>query len=1016
MKNWLILVGILCASLQNFAQSNPIQRQADWQQEVNYKIQVELDDVKHFLNGNIEIEYINNSPQTLSQICMHLWPNAYKNRETAFAKQFLENGSTKFHFAKDSMLGFIDQLDFKIEGQNVTVNPDKNHIDITWLKLTNPLKSGERVVISTPFRVKIPASFSRLGHEDQSYQITQWYPKPAVYDVNGWNPMPYLDQGEFYSEFGGFEVDITLPQNYFVAATGVLQNPEEWDRIAKREANPHDYKGKVPASSSKKKTLKYVQDNVHDFAWFADKGFNIKSSSVTLASGRVVKTFTFDPAISDNVKYVDQAVLYYSENVGEYPYDYCSAVRGQLKAGGGMEYPMVTIISVFNEEVIVHEVGHNWFYGILGSNERAYPWMDEAVNSYFEWETIQDAKGKLEAQSKLDPRLNLRQNLENVNDFAMEYLAYQGERTHTHQPVNCHSAELTNTNYGVIVYGKGSLVFKHLKAYLGEELFDKCFITYFSDWKFRHPLPGDMKHSFEQTSNKNLDWFFDQIIGSENQVSFAIEGGSDGTINIVNKGGINCPVPVSFGKNGLVQKTIWIEPFTGTKTFTIPADEAYDQVKIDAFEVMFENKRNDNSYYLKGSKQKALKLGIGIEDPELKKLNWLPLIGYNIHDETMLGLAIHNVGFPSKNTEFILAPMFGLGSSELVGYAHVKNIKYLKSSNIHRLESGIMSSRFSFDDELFRDPYVYSRIKPYVKIHFRKSHARSSISKSLGLSYNYQTFDPQFDVAARQKVMDDRTAADTNGRIWRFEPKADQHLIDLSYNFNNRRTIDPYGIRLNAQYGMSSMVSTNGNFEADDFLKVNLTADYFVNYPVKNKGLKIRAFVGAFVIESDNSLYHYRLSPEGGKWDYAKDQVLMGRGATEGMFAHQVLPTDAFLKNSGSIINIGDWIAAVNLESGLPFKLPLGIYMDAFTYKDFKTITPNLDPDNPDAFGYTGGVYVSFGEFMKIYMPLFDSPFLTEIYKLQNQTNFSDRIVFSLNLNLFNLLNAKGKLADSGIF
>ncbi|MCK7473948.1 MAG: hypothetical protein MZV49_11405 [Rhodopseudomonas palustris] len=189
-----------------------------------------------------EIEYINNSPNELEYIYFHLWPNAYKNGETALAKQ---KGKFNNWHEYESMIGYIDSLDFKINGQSAKWEIDSKHIDIRKLILNNPLKPGEKIKITTPFYVKIPyCTISRLGHGGQSYQITQWYPKPAVYDKYGWHQFPYLNMGEFYSEFGSFDVSITLPQNYVVGATGDLQNPEEliWlDELAKRTAEIKDF-------------------------------------------------------------------------------------------------------------------------------------------------------------------------------------------------------------------------------------------------------------------------------------------------------------------------------------------------------------------------------------------------------------------------------------------------------------------------------------------------------------------------------------------------------------------------------------------------------------------------------------------------------------------------------------------------------------------------------------------------------------------------------------------------------
>jgi len=175
-----------------------------WQQKVDVTIDVRLDDSLHFLHGDEKIVYANNSPDELTYIYFHLYPNAYKNVRTAFANQMVENGSVKFLYSDKYQRGYIDSLDFKVlydEGQMSAKVEATKDVDIVKLILPKPLQSGGKITITTPFRVKIPHVFSRLGHVKQSYQITQWFPKPAVYDAGGWHQMPYLNQGEFYSDY-----------------------------------------------------------------------------------------------------------------------------------------------------------------------------------------------------------------------------------------------------------------------------------------------------------------------------------------------------------------------------------------------------------------------------------------------------------------------------------------------------------------------------------------------------------------------------------------------------------------------------------------------------------------------------------------------------------------------------------------------------------------------------------------------------------------------------------------------
>jgi hypothetical protein len=214
----LFLSGLLSSALA----------QKYFQQEVKYNISVSLNDRRHELNAFETIDYINNSPDTLRFLYFHLWPNGYSDNKTDLAKQLtLSKGRQKL-FTDSELRGFIDSLYFSVDGKPVKWDYLPGQPDICIIRLNKSIGHSDTIRITTPFRVKIPKGVtSRLGHIGESYQISQWYPKPAVYDINGWHQMPYLDQGEFYSEFGSFDVSITLPENYVVGATGDLQNEEE---------------------------------------------------------------------------------------------------------------------------------------------------------------------------------------------------------------------------------------------------------------------------------------------------------------------------------------------------------------------------------------------------------------------------------------------------------------------------------------------------------------------------------------------------------------------------------------------------------------------------------------------------------------------------------------------------------------------------------------------------------------------------------------------------------------------
>lgn len=494
-----------------------------WQQEVNYTIAVSLNDTEHSIKGDISMEYINHSPDTLSFIYFHLWPNAYKNETTALADQ-LESDKVSRQKLTNAQRGFIDSLNFTLNGWKVAVEKDRQYIDIVKLILPTPLLPAQSITIATPFYVKLPSYFSRSGYDQQQYMICQWYPKPAVYDQKGWHAFPYLDQGEFYSEFGSFKVSITVPSAYIIGATGSLQTQEELEQYkiigAGNYKNRKSVSSYKPADPKNTKTLQYFAENVHDFAWFADKDFIIQYDTLKLASGKIVDVFSYyqpngNKEWNNSISFIEDAVIHYSGWIGEYPYPTVSAVEGPKNlSSGGMEYPMITLITSPDAQkedldaVITHEVGHNWFYGVLGSNEREHPWMDEGLNTYFQFRYEAE---KYRSNSVFGSSLPNEVKKLPAGEFLSGVMLAMNSLP-ANPPIQTHSTAFANKDeYGIVVYLKTAIWMSILESSIGSENLLNGLKQYFRDWKFRHPYPEDLKSSLEKGSNQKLGTLFELV-------------------------------------------------------------------------------------------------------------------------------------------------------------------------------------------------------------------------------------------------------------------------------------------------------------------------------------------------------------------------------------------------------------------------------------------------------------------------------------------------------------------------
>ena len=981
-----------------------------FQQEVNYNIEVSLDDKNHYLNAFETIEYTNNSPKAINEIYFHLWPNAYKKYNTALGNQKLEEGDTEFYFAKESLLGYIDNLNFKVNDEEVEWVYDIDHEDICILYLFSPLEPGQSIQISTPFTVKLPKGiFSRLGHIDQSYQITQWYPKPAVYDRNGWHPMPYLGQGEFYSEYGSFDVKITLPKNYVVGATGdLVNNNEEANWLNKKaketlkiidDLNPEDMS--FPASSDTTKTLHFHQENVHDFAWFADKRYHVLKGEVTLPhSKRKVTTwamFTNNESYlwKNSIEYLNDATYYYSLWNGDYPYNHVTAVDGALSAGAGMEYPNITVIgesyNAFSlERVIMHEVGHNWFYGILGNNERDHPWMDEGINSMNEnryIETKYPNRKFLGDSSKITKTpvswFDMNHYSEKTN-YELMYLF--NARRNLDQPIEEKAPEYTPFNYGAIVYGKTALVFDYLMAYLGEELYDKCMQRYYEEWKFKHPHPEDLKAIFEEETQQDLSWFFNKIINSTNKIDYKIANSKEDTANtnqvlikIKNKGQINSPFSVSGIRNDSIISTQWYPPISGKEFVSFPKGE-YDKYRIDAQLDIPEINRKNNSIKARGLFKKSKPIRFqwlaSIENPDKAQIFFTPIAGWNNNDKFMAGLALYNSKVPAKKLDLVLAPLYSFNTENINGYASVfYNI--MPNSLFQNVAIGGYASSFTYLNS-GNTILEYYKVAPSITFDFKKKRSRQFTSMYLKFT-NYNILEEV-----------NNYSRDINGNnIANLEIES-FYINSLVYGLKSKHPINPYVVTAEIQ-------------QADGFLKLNLTANYHFAYPRKKTGLDIRFFVGRFLLNDDvnaNSRFNYNLSG-GQSSDYLYNEIYLGRNSTDGIWNQQFTVSDGGFKNlvlaekDNSFIAANRWLNAINIKSNL-FTPYISLYADAGLVGSLTRDIKGNEVDAASDVAYDVGIALNIiPEIFEIYFPFKTS---SEF----NQLNYGDKIRFTLNLHTLN--------------
>ena len=931
----ILLAAVLLIQINVFAQKKY------WQQEVNYTINVTLNDKENTLDAFEKLVYVNNSPDTLRFIWFHLWPNAYKNDKTAFAEQVTSNGSTDFYFSKEEERGYINRLDFKVDGVTASFEEHPTNIDIGKLNLPTALAPGKSITISTPFHVKLPKNISRGGFTGQTFQVTQWYPKPAVYDNKGWHRMPYIDQGEFYSEFGKFDVTITVPANYIVASTGELQNADELEKLKslgkQSIESQENYKlfknglesqakktGKtfyevMPPSSAQTKTLRYIQDKVHDFAWFASKLFVVQYDTVQLASKTVDGFSFFHPWEKNNwqksISYVKDGTRKYSEYLADYPYKVVSAVSGNAQDNsGGMEYPTITLITMTDggqelDITIAHEIGHNWFYGILASNERDHAWMDEGMNSYYQnryelekysnYSTVQKNGGQLMANKTPDEGLEMLLNLM--------------MKIYKDQPIETPSEQFTFTNYGLVVYVKTSIWMKRLEEQLGRATFDSAMRAYYNEWSFKHPYPEDFKESIERNSGQRIDSLYQLL-------------------------------------------------FT-TGPLTKPQKK---NLKLTGFAGM----RNTDKYTY---------------------ISVMPALGYNMYDKFMIGGVIHNFQVPVPNFRFVVAPLYATNSSTFNVIGQASYNKYSKGKISH-FAIGLNVAKFSTRDgvdsngnKVFSN---FSKIVPSVQVHLNNKDPRSTINRW----FDVRTFfisEKGFNYVYKQ--------SDNNSYPEEGETKT-RYINQLSYNTENYRVLYPYSWQLQLQQGkefyrLGGTLNYFFNYPNGGGLKMRVTAIKF-GYIGGKTPLK----------QATTYVYQPKLTAVRGNEDYTYSNYFVGRNEFDGFASQQIMERDGNLKIRTDIFQdlqgrSDDWIAAINLSTDIPKKilpipLPLKVFADAGTYADAWKKDAAIS-----RFLYVAGLQLSIGDIINIYAPIiYSKEFSNSLKTVPEENKFFRKVSFSINV------------------
>ena len=547
--------------------------QNDYQQHVSYSMQIDFNAAANKFNGYQKAIYSNNSPDTLQNIFYHLFYNAFqpgsamherarhmKDQEGAIVQKMLNLKPDEYGYQQVDSIKINGKLQrFKIAGT------------IMKIFLDAPVAPQTKIVIELWFKSQVPKMIIRTGRdnsEEVAFTMTQWYPKIAAYDRAGWHTEEYIRR-EFFGPFSDFDVSIKIDKHYWVAATGILQNPEQI-------GYGYETKNTIASINNKEQylTWNFKADQVHDFAWAADT--NYRHTTRKTKSG-IQLHFFYKPSTAtvedwnDLPEQVENIFEWMETKVGPYPYPQYSLVQG---GSGGTEYPMLTMILGKRPvskgmsagypiiTLAIHEIMHNWWYAVVANDENRNAWLDEGFALFFQYEYTDAIK----KDSLRAIKTSYDYMLPPTRKGAVEPMT---------TPADFFDA---NWGYSVSAYHKGAVFLNQLKYIVGEELFWKGMRAYYKKWSFAHPDGDDFILCMEQASGIQLKWYLDLWTKTTKNIDYALgtieRKGKETIIPLLQKGLMPMPIDVL------------VELKDGTKlNYTIPQASMYGEKKEENLKV-----------------------------------------------------------------------------------------------------------------------------------------------------------------------------------------------------------------------------------------------------------------------------------------------------------------------------------------------------------------------------------------------------------------------------------------------
>ncbi|NNE15108.1 MAG: hypothetical protein HKN51_09040, partial [Saprospiraceae bacterium] len=737
--------------------------------------------------------------------------------------------------------------------------------------------------------------------------------------------------------------------------------------------------------------------NVHDFAWFASEYYIPYSESVEI-DNEFIRVNVFVNEDNENwelpMKLAKRALTFFSEKIGPYPYPQMTLVESSCESQSGMEYPMITILNLCADSqqvdhLIAHEIAHNWFYGVIASNERDHAWMDEGLTSYFD-HLYNDAFYENSSYYEGTPQV-LRPSNDELTTLQNGVIHL--ERTGYAMSIDNPSIDFDPFNYLGMNYEKTAWIFKYLSQYIGDDAFEACVQSYYKKWQFKHPSPNDLLMHFHACCHKDISWL-DSLISRKGlyfdyKIKTVKQDENELKVIIGKKGFLGLPYQLcGYDTEGKLVTSKWIDQLSKSEQIVSLNGNGIASLEINGEVPFLDYNRSNNNFKLnkvfkKSDPIKFRFLGMG-SGSKINAVNFIPTLLYNKYDGLMLGSAFYSDLYPQQNFRWFFNPNYGTRSKSLAGsFGLVKDFP-LKAENLRNLRIELFGKHFHYLDILNVD-FSYSKLQPAISLNFAKGiYQTSQLEYKMHIISN-QNFESSLD-----------------GMVFKKTNQLRIHQINFRHFKKNALSTNRFQFQLEYE-------KYDAPFnEMNQYLKASFEVNKRTYYN-ENSQFFIRLYGGYFIMNDQRESSNFAdiftrgslALTSNGLTDHTYESYYLNRSALSNKNSPgQFEISDGGFKNTYTDYNTvgmsNDYLLSLNLKSDLPFKILKVISTRPYLDLAYSSTKEVLADPLEGQFYYSAGLSFEIGDIGGIYLPLFNSENLNINY---TGSSLFSRLSFRINFN-----------------